>query len=106
MNVDLPRLRQFISYKSDNHGRKCVLVDPKYTTMTCSNCWSRTGPTGLDGLVVRSWKCNFCGTQHDRDVNSAKVILNSGLGCSLDNAGTLTYYESEISRLESSGGAR
>jgi putative transposase len=32
------QLRHFISYKSDNHGRKCVLVDSKYSTMTCSNC--------------------------------------------------------------------
>jgi len=106
MDAGISQLRQFISYKCDNHDRKCVLVDSKYTTMTCSNCWSRTGPTGLDGLGVRSWRCSACGAQHaDRDQNSAKVILNSGLGCSLNNAGILASVPG-ISRLESSGGAR
>ena len=82
-DAGISQLRQFISYKSDNHGRKCVLVDSKYTTMTCSNCGARTGPTGLSGLAVRDWECSVCGSQHDRDINSAKVILKLGLGCSL-----------------------
>lgn len=92
-DAGISQLRQFISYKSDNHGRKCVLVDSKNTTMTCSNCGSISGPKGLNGLAVRDWECSVCGTQHDRDVNSAKVILKLGLGCSLGV-------------LESSGGAR
>jgi IS605 OrfB family transposase len=104
-DAGISQLRRFISYKSDNHGRKCVLVDSKYTTMTCSNCGARTGPTGLFGLAVRSWECGACGAQHDRDINAAKVILNSGLGWSLDNAGAHAE-RPEIFRLESSGGAR
>jgi transposase len=82
-DAGISQLRQFISYKSDNHGRKCVLVDSNHTTMTCSNCGAKTGPTGLNGLAVRDWECSTCGVQHDRDVNSAKVILNLGLGCNL-----------------------
>lgn len=74
--------------------------------MTCSVCGSLTGPQGLFGLVVRNWECSACGAQHDRDVNSAKVILNSGLGYSLDNTKTHTLIKPEILRLESSGGAR
>lgn len=85
MDAGISQLRRFIIYKSDAHNRKCVLVDSKYTTMTCSNCNSRTGPTGMSGLAVRNWECSVCGTQHDRDVNAAKVILNFGLGYSLDS---------------------
>ena len=92
-DAGISQLRQFISYKSDNHGRKCVLVDSKYTTMTCSTCGAKTGPTGLSGLVVRTWECSDCGSVLDRDVNAAKVILKTGLGWSLGV-------------LESSGGAR
>lgn len=85
-DAGISQLRQYILYKSDVHSRKCVLVGPKYTTMTCSVCGALTGPQGLFGLAVRNWECGVCGTQHDRDINSAKVILNFGLGYSLDNA--------------------
>jgi putative transposase len=81
-DAGISQLRRFIAYKSDNHGRKCVLVDSRYTTMTCSICGSRSGPTGLSGLAVRSWVCTDCGSVHDRDVNSAMVILKTGLGAS------------------------
>lgn len=104
-DAGISQLRNFILYKGDVHGRKVELVDSKYTTMTCSNCSARTGPTGLFELVVRSWECSACGAQHDRDINAAKVILNSGLGYSLDNTRTHAA-RPEISRLESSGGAR
>lgn len=91
-DAGISQLRQFISYKSDNHGRKCVLVDSFNTTLTCSNCGAKTGPTGLGGLKVRTWECG-CGAIHDRDINAAKVVLKFGLGWSLGV-------------LESSGGAR
>jgi putative transposase len=104
-DAGIAQLRQFILYKGDTHGRKCVLVDSKNTTVTCSNCGARTGPTGMSGLAVRFWECSACGAQHDRDINAAKVILKTGLGWSLDNAGTHAARPG-ISRLESSGGAR
>jgi putative transposase len=100
-DAGISQLRNFIIYKGDNHDRKVELVDSKFTTMTCSNCGSLTGPSGLKGLVVRDWECSICGIQHDRDINSAKVILNLGLGCSLDNAGThAVFVLPETSRLE------
>ena len=104
-DAGISQLRQFLIYKGAKHGRKVVLVDSKFTTMTCSNCNSLTGPTGLSGLAVRSWECSVCGTQHDRDINAAKVILKTGLGWSLDNAGTHAE-RPEISRLESANDAR
>lgn len=45
----------------------------------CGACGARTGPQGREGLAVRAWACSFCGTQHQRDVNSATVIRNRGL---------------------------
>jgi transposase len=105
-DAGISQLRQFISYKSDIHSRKFVLVDSKHTTMTCSVCGSLTGPTGLDKLAVRNWECSVCGVQHDRDINSAKVILNFGLGYSLDNVKTHACKRPENFKLESSGGVR
>jgi transposase len=105
-DAGISQLRQFILYKSDVHSRKCVLVDSKHTTMTCSNCGSLTGPTGLNKLAVRNWECSACGAQHDRDVNAARTILNFGLGYSLDNVKTSAYKRPENFKLESSGGSR
>jgi len=104
-DAGINQLKQFILYKGDTHGRKCVLVDSKNTTMTCSNCGILSGPTGLIGLVVRNWECSACGAQHDRDINAAKVILNTGLGWSLENTETHAV-KPEIFRLTSSAGAR
>lgn len=82
MDAGIAQLRNFIIYKSGNHGRKVELISSRNTTMTCSNCYALTGPTGLNGLAVRYWEC-ACGAYHDRDINSAKVILNIGLGYNL-----------------------
>ena len=70
-------------YKSNICGRQLIAVNSKYTTMTCSACGALTGPTGLGGLAVRHWTCSACGADHDRDHNSAVVVLNAGLGMSL-----------------------
>ena len=42
------------------------------------------GLAGWDGLKVRHWKYSACGADHDRDINSAVVVLNAGLGMSLE----------------------
>lgn len=77
------QLRQMVKYKiqrrTDGIG-KYIEVDPKFSTMTCSVCRARTGPTGWAGLKVRSWACSGCGSHHDRDVNAAINTLNAGAG--------------------------
>jgi putative transposase len=53
-------------------GRKVVLVQPAYTTMTCSECFARN--KRLD-LSVRTFQCDTCGHTAGRDWNAARVIL-------------------------------
>ena len=84
-NANIHQLRNFILYKGLCVGRRVEFVESKFTTMTCSNCGSLTGPHGLRGLAVRSWECSACGAVHDRDVNSGMVVLKIGLGLSLGN---------------------
>lgn len=78
------QLRKMLSYKSRTGGRVYIEVDSKGSTMTCSNCLTLTGPTGLAGLKVRQWVCSGCGSHHDRDVNAAINTLIAGLGSSLE----------------------
>ncbi len=80
------QLRQMLSYKSSSCGRRYVEVNPRFSTMTCSSCQFRTGPTGLRGLAVRQWKCP-CGAEHDRDINAAINTLNAGAGFALERSG-------------------
>ena len=73
-----------VDYKSKVCGRTLKPINSPRTTMTCSSCWSLTGPRGLGGLKVRQWVCSACGADHDRDLNSAMVVLAVGLGESLE----------------------
>jgi transposase len=74
------QLRRMLSYKSRAGGTEYVEVDSKFSTKTCSNCGSLSGPTGWAGLSIRQWRCTECGTLHDRDVNAARNTLQAALG--------------------------
>ena len=54
-------------------GRKVVLVPPAYTTMTCSECGTRTKERLT--LAERVFVCTACGCIAGRDVNAARNIL-------------------------------
>ena len=77
----LGQLIGMLAYKCRTGGRALVPVNSQFTTMTCSACGARNGPTGLGGLAVRHWTC-ACGAHHDRDINAAINVLNAGLGMS------------------------
>ena len=81
--ASLGNLIDMITYKSRLGGRDVIPVNSKFTTMTCSACGAKTGPHGWSGLAVRNWECPACGAVHDRDINSAIVVLNSGAGAAL-----------------------
>ncbi|GIF69210.1 transposase [Asanoa ishikariensis] len=60
-------------YRGTRAGRKVVLVPPAYTTMTCSECGTRTKERL--GLGIRIFECAACGHTADRDLNAARTIL-------------------------------
>jgi putative transposase len=68
-------LKTQLQYKGQQAGRGVFIVNESNTTRTCSSCRSLTGPRGLDMLSVSTWICRVCGDVHDRNVNSAKLIL-------------------------------
>lgn len=69
--------KTMLAYKAITLGVDYKEVNESFSTVTCSTCFERTGPSGLSALRVREWTCT-CGTSHDRDLNAAKNILRFG----------------------------
>jgi putative transposase len=69
--------KMMLVYKALRLGVEVKEVNEIFSTVTCSQCGSRTGPKGQAGLRVREWICSSCGTAHQRDVNAAMNILHS-----------------------------
>jgi putative transposase len=64
-----------LTYKAEWAGRKLVIVNPAYTSQTCSKCGYRQKMP----LNKRIYCCPNCGQQIDRDHNAAINILRLGM---------------------------
>jgi IS605 OrfB family transposase len=72
------QLRALLEYKANRLGVLYCEVNESGSSIRCSVCLSKTGPSGLRALWVREWTCGVCGVSHDRDVNAAHNILRLG----------------------------
>lgn len=69
-------LRTFLAYKLEEQGKQLVVVDKWFpSSKRCRFC--RNDNKEL-ALADRTWVCNHCGTELDRDVNAAINIKNEG----------------------------
>lgn len=66
------QLRQYISYKAILSGIPVVLVNPRYTSKTCSNCHHIGNRKG------KVFECNNCGNDMDADINASINIATLG----------------------------
>src|SRR5215471_12615436 len=73
-------VRSQLHYKALRLAGFCVSGPETFSSVTCSACGQRTGPSGLGTLGVREWCCSVCGVFHHRDVNAAQLILRTGRG--------------------------
>ncbi|WP_146214307.1 zinc ribbon domain-containing protein, partial [Pseudogracilibacillus auburnensis] len=46
------------------------------SSQICSKCGNKGDKKTLE---IRQWTCPVCHTNHDRDINASKNILNEGL---------------------------
>ncbi len=67
------QFQQFCVYKAERAGRTVLFVNPRYTSQICSGCGAIRKKT-LD----ERWHSCPCGTELDRDHNSAITILALG----------------------------
>ncbi len=63
-----------LTFKAACAGKRVVVVNPAYTSQTCSGC----GVLVAKGLSVRWHACPECGTNLHRDHNAAKNIESLG----------------------------
>jgi putative transposase len=75
MDVSWNQFYQFLSYKAVEAGRKLGLVNPAYTSQTCSQCKHIESKK----LSSRVHICSQCGYKASRDFNASKNILALGL---------------------------
>lgn len=68
-------LKHKIIYKAENAGKIVAIVNPAYTTQTCSSC----GSVAKMNLDQRLYECESCHAKIDRDENAAINILRLGL---------------------------
>jgi putative transposase len=70
-------LSVFIEYKTAQAGKGFIKVNRFFpSSKTCSCCLHAQKEMPLN---IRTWRCDACGTQHDRDVNAAKNIRAEAL---------------------------
>jgi putative transposase len=79
------QLVRLVEEKAAQYGRTFRRVGRfEPTSQVCSVCGLKDGPKPLS---VRIWKCEACGTIHDRDVNAARNVLAAGRADSLNACG-------------------
>lgn len=67
-----------LAYKMGDYGGILVKVPRTYPSSQICSCCGRKNPKIKD-LSIRRWTCPSCGTNHDRDINAARNILEKGL---------------------------
>lgn len=90
--------KQMLEYKLRWAGGSLILVDPAYTSQTCSVC----GYVDAENRKTQKrFHCLHCGREENADVNAAKNILAKGLGIS-----SLAESQSTLSSRVTTGGRR
>lgn len=74
-NWSFYELEQFIRYKSENVGKRVILVDARYTSQKCSVC----GHVYKGNRSGSSFRCRKCGFKLHADLNASRNIAHSGI---------------------------
>ena len=101
--------KHMLSYKALMHGGSTIEVSERFSSQICSECGSMppSRPRGIADLGKRVWRCDDCGSVHDRDVNAARNIRRVGLDTLRLGAlpGSSHVLTNEMKRLPTTPGA-
>jgi putative transposase len=87
-DVSWGKFLELVKYKCDWYGKNLIIIDRFYpSSKTCSNCGNINKELKLS---EREWTCDSCWCIHDRDINAAINIRNSGTGCAVEPVESLT----------------
>lgn len=82
---------RILEYKAEWHGTNIIRIGTfEPSSKTCSCCGYINKELKLSD---REWKCNGCGTIHDRDINAALNIKNFALRNYVSGTDTQTHSE-------------
>lgn len=76
LDAGMGQLLRTIAYKAEEAGRQVVAVNPRHTSVTCSEC-GHTDKASRKSQAV--FICTGCGHSANADVNAAINILRAGL---------------------------
>ena len=73
----LDTLQKYLKYKCENNGIEYIEVDKNYSaTQRCSKCGNiKVGDKKLS-INHRTYKCDVCGLEIDRDFNASINLKN------------------------------
>jgi transposase len=101
-------IRTSLRFKAKKHNVVYAEISERIlvSTQTCSHCKAMTGPRGRKGLSVSAWVCPKCGSQHQRNQNSAdnhRLAYKESLGLpnELKKKANLTISDMRFSHEES-----
>ena len=89
LDASWSRFKDMLSWKLRlRSGGMLLEVSEHLTSQVCSECGNLppSRPKGIADLGIREWRCDDCGTVHDRDVNAARNILRCGLASLAEGA--------------------
>lgn len=67
------QLRQFISYKAENLGKRLILIDPRYTSQRCSKC-GFIDKVNRVGCSFHCLSCDFvCHSDYNASLNISQI---------------------------------
>ena len=77
------QLRSFLTYKSLLNGVPLIVVEPSYTSKTCSKCYH------IGKRSNKSFKCKNCGNNIDSDFNASINIAMLGASVNMPESSTM-----------------